>query len=185
MRPSSFVRPVVFFALVAMTLGGVLAGSAIAARAQDATPTGELAANKALVLRYYDEVWNKGNLAAADETLTADFVWYNPPPTPIFVGPAAVKKQAADLRTAWPDMVLTADDVIAEGDRVVARWTIRATAQTENGRAFPIVYTGIDIVRIEGGKMAELWQNTDDAGLDAQYAAAAAPGTPAAGSPTP
>jgi hypothetical protein len=45
-----------------------------------------------------------------------------------------------------------------------------------------VVYTGIDIFRIEGGKLAELWQNTDDLGLEKQLAAA---GTPTAGTPAP
>ena len=63
------------------------------------------------------------------------------------------------------------------------RWTLTGTAQTESGRV-PVVYTGIDIFRIDDGKLAELWQNTDDLGLEAQLTAATAPATPAAGTPT-
>jgi hypothetical protein len=55
---------------------------------------------------------------------------------------------------------------------------------TEAGTDFPLVYTGIDIFRIEDGKLAELWQNTDDAGLEQQFAAAAEAGSPEAGTPT-
>jgi hypothetical protein len=47
-----------------------------------------------------------------------------------------------------------------------------------------VVYTGIDIFRIEDGKLAELWQNTDDLGLEQQLGTIPAPGTPAAGTPT-
>jgi predicted ester cyclase len=89
------------------------------------------------------------------------------------------------LRADWSDLVITTDDVIAEGDRVVNRWTLRATARTESGTEFPIVYTGIDIFRVENGKLAELWQNTDDLGLGQQYAAAAESGSPIAGTPAP
>jgi predicted ester cyclase len=73
--------------------------------------------------------------------------------------------------------------VIAEGDRVVIRWTLTGTVQTDHG-AVPVVYTGIDIFRIENGKLAKLWQNTDDLGLEAQLSAGTALGTPAAGTPT-
>lgn len=56
--------------------------------------------------------------------------------------------------------------------------------QTDHG-AVPVVYTGIDIFRIADGRLAELWQNTDDLGLEAQLAATSGPATPAAGTPTP
>ena len=83
------------------------------------------------------------------------------------------------MRAFIPDFVLTDDDEIAEGDRVVIRWTLTGTAQTETG-GVPVIYTGIDIFRIADGKLAELWQNTDDLGLEQQLSAGAALGTPAA-----
>jgi predicted SnoaL-like aldol condensation-catalyzing enzyme len=171
------------FALFALVLVGLFTGSAFVAHAQDATTTADLEANKALAQRFHEDLYNQGNFDAADEILASDFTWYSPPQTVFLVGPAAIKEQADDLRASWPDMVITTDDVIAEGDRVVNRWTLRATATTEDGTAFPIVYTGIDIFRIEDGKLAELWQNTDDWGLEQQFAAAAA-GSPVAGTPT-
>lgn len=167
-------------ALLALSLVGLLAGGAVAARAQDATPGGDLEANKALARRFHEDIFDQMNLDVADEILTPDFAWYSPPQTTFLVGPEAIKQQATDLRAFIPDLVLTEDDIIAEGDRVVIRWTLTGTAQTETG-SVPIVYTGIDIFRIEGGRLAELWQNTDDLGLDAQLAAGA--GTPAAGTP--
>ena len=113
------------------------------------------------------------------------FVWYAPPQTVSVVGPEAVKQSAKDVRAYFgDDLALSADDVIAEGDRVVIRWTLTGTVQTDHG-AVPVVYTGIDIFRIEDGKLAELWQNTDDLGLEAQLAATSGPATPAAGTPTP
>jgi predicted SnoaL-like aldol condensation-catalyzing enzyme len=168
-------------ALFALTLVGMLAGSTFATRAQDATPPADLAANKALAHRFHEDIFDQMNLEVADEILTPDFAWHSPPQTTFLVGPAAVKQQATDLRAFAPDLVLTDDDIIAEGDRVVIRWTMTGTAQTEGG-GVPIVYTGIDIFRIENGRLAELWQNTDDLGLEAQLAAGAA--TPAAGTPT-
>jgi predicted SnoaL-like aldol condensation-catalyzing enzyme len=174
-------RKPALIALLALSLVGLLAGPVFVARAQDATPTNDLEANKALAHRFHEDIFDRMDLAVADEILAPDFAWHSPPQTTFLVGPAAVKQQATDLRAFAPDLVLTDDDVIAEGDRVVIRWTLTGTAQTEAG-GVPIIYTGIDIFRIEDGKLAELWQNTDDLGLEAQLAAGA--GTPAAGTPT-
>lgn len=86
---------------------------------------------------------------------------------------------ATDVRRFIPDFVLTDDDEIAEGDRVVIRWTLTGTAEGESGPV-PVIYTGIDIFRIADGRLAELWQNADDLGLEQQISAGAALGTPAA-----
>jgi predicted SnoaL-like aldol condensation-catalyzing enzyme len=170
--------------LFALTLIGSLASSAYAARAQDATPAADLEANKALARRFHDDIFDRMDPTAADAILAPDFAWYSPPQTLFLVGPDAVSQQAKDLRAFAPDLVLNEDDIVAEGDRVVIRWTMTGTAQTEAG-GVPIVYTGIDIFRIEGGKLAELWQNTDDLGLEQQLAAGTAPATPTAGTPAP
>jgi predicted SnoaL-like aldol condensation-catalyzing enzyme len=158
---------------------GIAAGaySHRAARAQNATPVSDLEANKTLARRFHDEIFELGNLDAADEILTPDFAWRSPPPDAWVVGPEGVKQAATELRAFVPDLVLTDDDIIAEGDRVVIRWTLTGTAQTESGEV-PISFTGIDIFRVADGRLAELWQNTDDLGLEAQLAAAAA--TPSA-----
>jgi predicted SnoaL-like aldol condensation-catalyzing enzyme len=148
------------------------------ARAQDATPTVDLEANKVLARRFHDEIFEQGNLAAADEILTPDFTWRGPPNSadPL-IGPEAIKQTATEVRAYFSNSMLTDDDEIAEGDRVVIRWTLTGAVQTETG-SVPVVYTGIDIFRIADGKLAELWQNTDDLGLEQQLAAASAAATP-------
>ena len=164
--------------VVVLFMGFVAVSGRPTVIAQDATPTSDLEANKALAHRFHEEIFDQGNLAAADEILTPDFVWYSAAAgRPSVVGPEAVKQAATDLRAFIPDFVLTDDDVIAEGDRVVIRWTMPGTAQRESG-AVPVIYTGIDIFRIADGKLAELWQNTDDLGLEAQLAASPVAGTP-------
>jgi predicted SnoaL-like aldol condensation-catalyzing enzyme len=174
-------RRLVLTALFVLTFVGLLAGPIVAARAQEATPSADLEANTALARRFHDEIFEQGNLDVADEILTPDFVWHAPPDQEFVVGPEAVKQVATEVRAYFgDDLVMSDDDEIAAGDRVVIRWTITGTVQTESGPV-PVVYTGIDIFRIENGKLAELWQNTDDLGLEAQLAAA---GTPAAGTPT-
>jgi predicted SnoaL-like aldol condensation-catalyzing enzyme len=162
--------------------GFVTASTIIApnlARAEEATPSSDLEANKVLARRFHDEIFEQGNLAAADEILTPDFTWYAPPQTSFVVGPEAVKQVAADFRAFIPGVVLTIDDEIAEGDRVVHRWTATGSAQTEAGPV-PVVYTGIDIFRIADGKLAELWQNSDDYGLAQQLGEIPGEGTPEA-----
>jgi predicted SnoaL-like aldol condensation-catalyzing enzyme len=166
---------------------GVLAAAVFAplvVRAQEATPTSDLEANKALTRKFHGEIFLKGNYAAADEILTPDFTWYAPPQTVFVVGPEAVKQTAKEVRAYFGnDLTTSADDVIAEGDRVVIRWTLKGTVQTDHGPV-PVVYTGIDIFRIENGKLAELWQNTDDYGLAQQLGQIPAQATPAAATPT-
>ena len=152
-------------------------------QAQDAPPTLDLEANKVLARRFHDEIFEQGSLDAADAILTPDFVWHAPPQTVFLVGPDAIKQQAQELRAFFPDLVLADDDEIAEGDRVVIRWTLTGTAQTETG-GVPVVYTGIDIFRIADGKLAELWLSTDAYGLAQQLGEIPVEATPAATPPT-
>jgi predicted SnoaL-like aldol condensation-catalyzing enzyme len=173
----------VLLSVVVVLLSSAVVLARPPAAVQEATPTRDLEANKALARQFHEEIFDQGNLAAADQILTPDFVWHSPPQTVYLVGPEAIKQEARDLRSFIPDFVLTDDDEIAEGDRVVIRWTLRGTAQGESGPV-PVIYTGIDIFRIADGKLAELWQNTDDLGLEAQLSAGTALGTPAAGTPT-
>src|SRR5215213_1657304 len=172
--------------VVVLFMGFVAVSARPTVFAQDATPTSDLEANKALADRFHEEIFDQGNTATADEILTPDFVWRAPPDASddrLIVGPEGVKQTATDLRAFIPDFVLTDDDVIAEGDRVVIRWTLRGTAQGESGPV-PVTFTGIDIFRIADGQLAELWQITDDLGLEAQLSEGTVLGTPAAGTPT-
>src|SRR5262245_36605908 len=103
--------------MLALALVGVLGGSAVAARAQDATPTTHLEANKALARRFHNDIFDRMDPAAAAEILTPDFAWYSPPQTLFLTGPDAINQQAKDLRAFFPDLVLNEDDIVAEGDR--------------------------------------------------------------------
>jgi len=166
-----------------------LAAAAVAltppvARAQGSAPTADLDANKAVARRFHDEIFEQGNLAVADAILTPDFTWYAPPQTVFAKGPEGVKQMANDVRAYFTGLALTRDDEIAERDRVVHRWTLTGTVQTDHG-AVPVIYTGIDIFRIQNGKLAELWQSTDDYGLAQQLGQIPTEATPAAGTPTP
>jgi steroid delta-isomerase-like uncharacterized protein len=125
--------------------------------------------NKAIVRRYIDEVWNKGNMAVVDELVAANAVDHdpnNPPGLP--PGAEGVKKHATAMRAALPDTHITVDDMIAEGDKVVTRWTARATHKGPLMGIAPtgkhVTVSGIWIDRIADGKIAEEWANWDAGG---------------------
>ena len=83
--------------------------------------------NKAIARRSVDEIFNEGKLEVADELIAPEFVGYDPALPEPMRGPDGVKQQAAGYRAAFSDMRLTIEDDIAEGDRVVTRWTARGT----------------------------------------------------------
>jgi steroid delta-isomerase-like uncharacterized protein len=116
--------------------------------------------NKALLRRFYEELWSKGNLDAISELVAEDFVDHHPLPgaPPGREGLAAL---VTTWRTAFPDMSETCEDLIAEGDKVVGRFTMRGTHSGEFMGVAPtgrrVTMSGIDIVRVAGGKIAEFW----------------------------
>ncbi len=120
--------------------------------------------NKAIMQRVYDEVINAGDLDAADEFIAADVVEHEEFPG-LAPGIEGFKQFFTMFRQAFPDVEFHVDDMIAEGDKVVARLTITGT---HRGEFAGIAATGkrikvsvIDIMRFEGGKGAEHWGVTD------------------------
>ncbi|WIG61123.1 MAG: hypothetical protein OJF49_003871 [Ktedonobacterales bacterium] len=130
--------------------------------------------NKASIQRFCDEVFNRKNTAALDEFIAPDAVDHSAPPG----APGGIEgaRQFADmLLTAFPDMRYTVEDLIAEGDKVVARLTTRGTHQgvflgiPPTGKQ--VMTTGIEIYRMASGKIVEHWNNYDDLGLFQQLGA--------------
>ena len=135
--------------------------------------------NKALLRRYYDEVINKKNLAAIDEFIDPQMVDHTLPPGV----PAGIEGQRQVLSmysTAFPDTHFTVEDMIAEGDRVVARLSVSATQHGAFLGLPPtgkhVRFTGIDIIRIAGGKLVEHWGEMDMLGLLQQLGVVPLPG---------
>jgi hypothetical protein len=155
MRRSLFV-----FALLAMMLAGGTAGQIASARAQSPTPVIDAQANKELMLKYYEEVWNNGNTDFVYEALVPDFNWWFGISELFLVGPDAVKAHADNLHTSIEGMGLTVDLILAEGDYVAVRWTLTSTPEGTPGAAATVLCTGNDIVRMENGMAAEMWQET-------------------------
>jgi len=135
--------------------------------------------NKALDRRGFEEVWNKGNLAVVDELNDANVVTHNPPGPPLR-GTEAFKQFVLMYRSAFPDVQLTIEDQIAEGDKVVTRWTARGTHQGElmgippTGKQATV--TGITVGRVANGKFVESWSNFDALGMMQQLGVVPAPG---------
>ena len=137
--------------------------------------------NKALVHRFFQEFWDQKNLAVADELLAATHVDHTPGSPPgLPPGPEGFKQFASVYFAAFPDLRLTIEDMVAEGDKVVTRWTSHAT---HTGNLFGIPptgkstsITGITISRLAGGKAVETWTNFDMLGLLQQIGAIPAPG---------
>ena len=129
--------------------------------------------NKAMVRHNYEQL-NKSNLAVLDENFTTDSVWHAPGGREIR-GLEGLKQIIAGLLRAFPDLHLTIDDMVAEGDKVVARVRWTSTHQGEYRGIAPtgnqVTFTAITIYRIVGGKVVEIWEEGDMLGLMQQLGA--------------
>jgi len=120
---------------------------------------------KATVRRFYEEVVGRGSTAAAEELLSADLLDHGVPPM-FLPGRAGFLQFAASLKTAFPDLRVTVEDLIAEGDQVAARVSVRGTHKgvllgrlAATGRS--ATWAGIDIFRLVDGKIVERWNVRD------------------------
>lgn len=77
--------------------------------------------NKLTVLRFYEEVWNKGNVDFALEVFAEDYVRHDLRPSEALPGPEGQRKVAADFRATFPDLRWNVDLILAEGDLVAGR----------------------------------------------------------------
>jgi steroid delta-isomerase-like uncharacterized protein len=125
--------------------------------------------NKLVDRRLIEEVWNLGNFAVVDELIASDYLGHSSIPAGETHGPVGYKQFYSALREAFPDLQVTVEDQIAEGDKVVTRWTARGTHKGEFQGAAPTgkhgAITGITIDRIANGKVVECWTNADDLGM--------------------
>jgi steroid delta-isomerase-like uncharacterized protein len=136
-------------------------------------------ANKKVVQRFYDEVVNAGNLDLIDELLADDFVEHEefPEMTPDRAG---VKHFFGTFKQAFPDGTFTVEGLVAEGDRVAARVTIRGTHEAEfmgvpaTGKQIEI--QAIDVIQFRDGVATAHWGVSDTAGMLMQLGAMPTPG---------
>ncbi len=125
--------------------------------------------NKAIVRRLFTELWNNGNLSVADEVFAPNYAHYDPSTPDFGRGPDSEKKRAALYRTAFPDLHLTIEDVIAEGETVMTSWSCRGTHKGDLNGIAPtgkhITITGLTVARVSNGKIVEGYVNWDALGL--------------------
>jgi steroid delta-isomerase-like uncharacterized protein len=132
-----------------------------------------IAENKALVRRIFEQGMNQADDRVLDECLTADFVNHDmPAPVP---GPEGFRQVLGMFRSAFPDMRVTLEDILAEGDKVVTRGVFTGTHKgafmgvPPSGASIQVKF--IDIWRVENDRVAENWVRLDQLGLMQQVGA--------------
>lgn len=126
------------------------------------------------------DIWEDGHLELVDEFVADDYVEHNPMAPEELHGPEGYRQNVEMLRAAFPDFEADIEDMVAEGDRVVARITNRGTFEGEfmgtppNGNTFEA--EAIEIIRFEDGKIAEAWFQMDALGFLSQLGIEGPPG---------
>jgi steroid delta-isomerase-like uncharacterized protein len=124
-----------------------------------------IVANKATARTYFEEFLNRGNMPAADAILEPDIQFHYP--LGHLSGADMVKDYIAAVRTAFPDIHFTVENIIAEGDHVAARWTLAGSqtgtlrGKTPSGQRVSV--PGITLFHIVNGKVHEMWIAFDPA----------------------
>lgn len=123
--------------------------------------------NKAMVRRIFEEVIVKGNLSAVDEIMASNYVYHFPGQD--VKGPEGFKEFVKMMRTAFPDLSMTIEDQIAEGDKVATRETMRGTHKGDfmgiAATGKQVTWKGMVIVHFQDGKEVEAWGSPDNLGL--------------------
>ena len=125
------------------------------------------AENKELIQRWFQDVWNSGRPEAIDEMFAADGIAHglsDDGETPMR-GPADFKLFHSKFKEAFPDLVIAVDDMIAEGDKVAARCSVKGKHAGDSlgfaATQAPVDFEGITIVRIKDGQIVEAWNHFD------------------------
>jgi predicted ester cyclase len=132
--------------------------------------------NKQKARRVLEEAFGQGNTSVIDEVIHSDFVCYDPNSETGEISGADIKGEIEYFHQALPDATYTVEDQVAEGDKVVSRWTARGTHQGEFFGVAPtgnrVEFTGIQIDRFdESGKLIEEWPEYDLLGAMKQIGA--------------
>lgn len=127
--------------------------------------------NKALIRLAIEEEWNHGNFAYVDEQVASDYIHHDPsnPNVRTF---EEYKQWVIDTRNALPDLHITIEDMVAEGDLVATRFTFRGTNTGDfvtpmyiPATGKQVTVSGITIARFAGGKVVEDWHQADMMGF--------------------
>jgi steroid delta-isomerase-like uncharacterized protein len=133
--------------------------------------------NRAVAHRALEEVWNKGNLDVADEVYAAEFVQKDTSPP---ANLQTYKWYISSTRAAFPDLHITLEEVIAEGDKVVTRFSMTGTHRGMYSGLLPtgrkVTVSGVSIGRFKDGKIVELWGLLDRLSMLEQLGFVVSPG---------
>jgi steroid delta-isomerase-like uncharacterized protein len=133
--------------------------------------------NEAIVRRFFEELWNEGDLGVADELIAADHV--HDVGGEELRGPDGVKGAVTWLRTAFPDLRFEIASLISDGDQAAVRWTASGThlgpfaGVPPTGRR--VEWTGSDWFRLHRGRIIDAWVIADGEGLQEQLTATSEP----------
>ena len=130
--------------------------------------------------RFFEEVFSQGDLDLVDELVAPDYVGHPSGPEEELRGPQGVREYIGRLREGIPDLTLTIEDQVADGDKVATRWTARGTHDGELLGAAPTgrtaTVTGITIQRLGAkGRIVEGWTSWDMLGMLQQLGIAPQP----------
>jgi steroid delta-isomerase-like uncharacterized protein len=127
---------------------------------------------RAILVRYYDEIWNQGRLEVCDELIASDYVNHSAPLRGLPSGPAGVKQIVGAVRRAFPDLHDTIEDLVLGGEKAALRTTMRGT---HRGEFFGVAPTGrtvavqeIQIEHLRDGQIVAHWHLIDELGLRRQ-----------------
>lgn len=137
---------------------------------------------KATLRRVPEEALNQGNLEIVEEVFSPEYVMHDPSSPTEIRGLEGIRQYLENFRTAFPDLHLTVESQVAEGDTVMTRWTATGTHQGEAMGMQPtgnrVTVQGIIESRFSEGKVVEEWQSLDTLALMQGIGAVAPPATP-------
>jgi steroid delta-isomerase-like uncharacterized protein len=138
-------------------------------------------ANKALMRRMVEEILNRGNLETADEIFAPDYVLHDPASPEEIRGNEGFKGFVGVFHTAFPDLHVTIEDQIAEGDnKMVTRYRVSGTHRGDLMGLPPsgkrVTFEGVGVTRTSDGKFVESWEHYDALGLMQQLGVVPLPG---------
>jgi predicted ester cyclase len=135
--------------------------------------------NKTIARRITEEIWGKGNLALIDELFAPNYVDHNPMPG-LAPNREGLKQSVTMMQAAFPDLHTHVDDLVAEGNKVVSRFSGHGTQKDELMGIPPTgkeaMVTGIQICHIVDGKVIEDWSELDYIGMMQQLGVVPPPG---------
>jgi steroid delta-isomerase-like uncharacterized protein len=126
-------------------------------------------ANKTTIRQWVEAGWNRGDFSNINSMYTADYIFNDPSAPNLPRGPQAIMAVVNIYRTAFPDLRMTVEELVSEGDKVAWRWVVKGTHTgllmniPPTGK--PVTIAGIVVSRFVDGKWAEDFVNWDTLGM--------------------